>query len=220
LEGKQTESDRWLSVTVGRQFADGIKASVDDQILTPEDIHTKIRFLTNMADQFLESGASEKAFESLMKAYLLDPLSPYVMASEKTILPAWESTKNNSPRSSLQQEGTLLSDRYHDMSNTGSMNMARSTPGLNSSPDHHSSRPGPLPQPGDDQLRVELLRQQKEQERQEKERAVWREASRPPKVFGEDDTLNGASEQQQTPEKPKQQPTGLFSRLRLGKFLE
>jgi hypothetical protein len=80
-------------------------------------------------------------------------------------------------------------------------------------------QPGPLSQPADEQLRMELLKQQKEQERLEKERSVWRDASKPPKIFGEDDSM-GLDATQSTSEPQKAPPTGLFSKLRLGKFLE
>ncbi len=201
-----------LSVTVGREFANGIKAHEDEQVLSPDDIHAKVRFLTNMADQYLESGSSEKAFDSLMKAYLLDPLSPYVIASEKTVLPAWKSTRT----------GAVLSrPDTHSFASPDQPSMAASNPGGFASPfNTRSMQQGPLSQPGNDQLRMEMLKQQKEQERVEKERSVWRDASKAPKIFGDDESSGNSTAPESASETPRPQPSGLFSKLRLGKFLE
>lgn len=217
--GRLMDKPGQLEITVGPRFADGIKSPEDEQNLTPEDIHTKIRFLTNMANQYLESGSSEKAFHSLMKAYLLDPLSPYVVAAEKTVLPAWESLRT-------QQKNTINLDRtdlaetvLNSTSNMETQIMEQSTfDGFDSHPAPLSNRS--LPSSADEQLRMEMLRQQKEQERLEKERAMWREASKPPRIFGEDDPINLPTPVRTEQEQPRPQSTGLFSKLRLGKFLE
>jgi hypothetical protein len=215
----QTEKPTQLSVTVGRQFADGIRSSEDDQRFTPDDIHTKIRFLTNMADQYLENGSSDKAFDSLMKAYLLDPLSPYVIATEKTVLPAWEHNRGQSRLNADRSDSS--NEVSNNMSNIGNLSMAPSNSNdINSPFSPRPSQPSSLSQSADEQLRMEMLMQQKEQERFEKERTVWREASKAPKIFGEDDPVNLSTQQQPAPERPKPQSSGLFSKLRLGKFLE
>ncbi|MBM2840404.1 MAG: hypothetical protein HW412_932 [Bacteroidetes bacterium] len=203
-----------LSVTVDPRFANGVRSQEDYQTLTPEDIHTKIRFLTNMAEQFLESGSSERAFDSLMKAYLLDPLSPYVIASEKAILPAWENTRAQMNRPNADYSIDSSDNIFNSVKETMAQNNAN---GINNA----SPR---LPQPGspstEEQLRMELLKQQKEQEREEKERAEWRDASRPFKVFGEDNSINLSAQQEPEPQQPKHHTSSLFSKLRLGKFLE
>ena len=196
-----------LAITVGPEFANGVRSSNGDQPLTPDAIHTKIRFLTNMANQYLESGSSEKAFHSLMKAYLLDPLSPYVVAAEKTVLPAWENLKT---------------DKHHMLHTTLDKEFQTMAPSPFNDINSQS-----LPQPvrsmdssTDEQLRMEMLRQQKEQERVEKERVIWREASKPPKIFGEDDPTNFPAPPREEQQQPRAHSGGLFSRLRLGKFLE
>jgi hypothetical protein len=74
----------------------------------------------------------------------------------------------------------------------------------------------PTSLPTNEQRRLEILMRQKEQERKERERMMWREASKPPKVFGEDEV----PDQQQPPAEGKIQSGSLFSRLKLGKFLE
>jgi hypothetical protein len=66
---------------------------------------------------------------------------------------------------------------------------------------------------------MEFLRQQKELERVERERTLWRDASKPPKVMEVD---GATTPQETTPEQNTEaRPLmGLFSKLRLGKFLE
>lgn len=199
-----------LSVTVGPKFTNGIRSREDDRMLSPDDIHAKVRFLTNMADKYLESGSSEKAFESLMNAYLLDPLSPYVVASEKTVLPAWESARTAS---------IIPGSGAHSFASSEEPGMA-SASNLASSFNARSIQQGYLPQSSDEQLRMEMLKQQKEQERLEKERSVWRDASKPRKIFGDDEPMGDSIAPQAASESPKPQPSGLFSKLKLGKFLE
>ena len=202
-----------LSVTVGRQFPGGIKSHDEDETLSPDQIHSRVRSLTSMAEQFLEKGSSDKAFEALMKAYLLDPLSPYVIASEKTVLPAWEFSRTHH---SGQDSGRSTSAGSSiSFSETGTLSMASANPGPLKNP--LSPQSGAL-SPSDEQLRMELLKQQKERERFEKERAVWREASKAPKIFGENDQQSNSPSQENESQKP--QTGSLFSRLKLGKFLE
>jgi len=211
-----------LAITVGPEFANGVKSADEESNLTPEDIHTKIRFLTNMANQYLESGSSEKAFHSLMKAYLLDPVSPYVVAAEKTILPAWESLRTRNYPPGVEQRSVSESDK--EIVTTRGLDKESQ---LMSPLPFNDINPEPLPRPvrslpstTDEQLRMEMLRQQKEQERVEKERAIWREASKPPKIFGDDDPMNFPAPPKEEQQQPKPHSGGLFSRLRLGKFLE
>lgn len=203
-----SDSSGPLSVTVGPKFATGIRSQEDDRVLAPEDVHARVRFLTNMAEQYLENGSSEKAFDTLMNAYLLDPLSPYVIASEKTVLPAWESARTRTPGPKPDMHAfTSTMEPMMTPSNQNSLTTAINNQTL---------------QPGstDEQLRMEALKQQKEHERIEKERSVWRDASKPPKIFGEDESSTNPATAQSAAETPKAQHSGLFSKLRLGKFLE
>ena len=217
--GSGVERSVQLSVTVGPQFTDGLRSKEGDQGATDEDVHKKIRFLTNMANQFVENGLSEKAFDSLMKAYLLDPISPYVIAAEKTVLPAWEFTRTQNNAQIGRSDATIGTSK--NISNMATETMTPSNSDRVNSPlTPPQYRPSSLSQSADEQLRMEALKQQKELERVEKERWIWREASKAPRVFGEDDPVNLASSQRQEPEQPKPQVTGLFSKLRLGKFLE
>jgi hypothetical protein len=89
-DANDPQNTRYLSVTVGNEFQNGIRGPLEDRQSPPKDLQTRIRALTNVAENFLENGLCKNAFDSLMKAYLLDPMSPYVIACEKSILPAWE----------------------------------------------------------------------------------------------------------------------------------
>lgn len=84
---------RYLSVTVGSEFRNGIRPFGVEPQASAKEIQNRIRRLTSAAENFLENGAYKNAFESLMKAYLLDPLSPFVIACERTVLPAWEQAR-------------------------------------------------------------------------------------------------------------------------------
>ncbi len=87
---QDNKSSRYLSVTVGSGFRNGVRSEIDEAQLSGKEIQIRVRRLTSAAENFLENGACKNAFESLMKAYLLDPMSPYVIACERTVLPAWE----------------------------------------------------------------------------------------------------------------------------------
>ncbi len=50
----------------------------------------RIRNLTSSAEFFFSRGAIDNAFESLMRAYLLDPAAPEVAECERRILPVWQ----------------------------------------------------------------------------------------------------------------------------------
>ena len=84
------QKHRYLSVTVGAEFKDGIKGGQDTAAIESGELQSRIRFLIKAAENFLEQGSYNNAFESLMKAYLLDPGNPYVVACEKMVLPVWE----------------------------------------------------------------------------------------------------------------------------------
>lgn len=136
--GSESGKHRYLSVTVGKEFDGGIKESRPEPQISPEELPLRVHQLVLNADALLSRGQSESAFDSLMKAYLLDPLAPEVLSCEKRVLPAWEMTRNQRrqvPGSSQQQS---------------------------------------------DAQRIELLKRQKEQERVERERAMWRGASSTP----------------------------------------
>lgn len=81
------EGSRYLSVTIGKEFRGGIRP---EEAGSSEQIRLQIRQLTDTASVLLSRGLNESAFDSLMKAYLLDPMNPDVIACEARVLPAWE----------------------------------------------------------------------------------------------------------------------------------
>jgi tetratricopeptide (TPR) repeat protein len=85
-----TDAGRYLSVTVGKQFERGIKAVEEEIPMNSEELQRRVHELTDTAQILLNRGLSESAFETLMKAYLLDPLNPEVLSCEQRVLPAWE----------------------------------------------------------------------------------------------------------------------------------
>ena len=84
------EGSRYLSVTIGKEFRAGIRPEEGG---SSEQIRLQIRQLTDTAAVLLSRGLSESAFDSLMKAYLLDPMNPDVIACEARVLPAWEQVR-------------------------------------------------------------------------------------------------------------------------------
>jgi|WetSurMetagenome_2_1015567.scaffolds.fasta_scaffold116594_2 hypothetical protein len=95
------DTARYLSVSVGPEFADGIRSQ--EPALPAGELLNRVRQLTNMAERLLESGSPDNAFDTLMKAYMLDPVSPYVASCEKSVLPAWQQL-HAFPSSSQQEE--------------------------------------------------------------------------------------------------------------------
>jgi len=96
LSAERTSS-RTLSTTVGKQFDRGIK-SVGEVSPSPQEIHAKVKYLVDTAAIFIDRGMNESAFESLMRAYLLDPLAPEVISSEEKLLPLLEVMRNSPTR--------------------------------------------------------------------------------------------------------------------------
>jgi hypothetical protein len=84
---KQTIVQRVLSLTAGL----GSKTMLRKEKVAPlSENQRRVRNLTSSAEYFYSRGAIDNAFESLMRAYLLDPAAPEVMDCERRILPAWQ----------------------------------------------------------------------------------------------------------------------------------
>lgn len=149
------EGTRYLSVTVGSQFEEGVRQS-EGEPSTPEEVSVRVRQLTETAQILLSRGLGESAFETLMKAYLLDPISPDVLACEERVLPVWESLRQQTPAAEPAFASGLLAD-----SGTG---------------------------------RLESLLRQKEDERLEHERGVWRAAASAPKSVPHDSQNDQSSD--------------------------
>jgi tetratricopeptide (TPR) repeat protein len=159
--------------------------------ITPE-LQARVKRLTNVAINLFERGSYETAFDSLMKAYLLDPSSTYVMNCEKTLLPAIEL---------MRKRGTIASP--------GTARAAAQQSPSQHAAGHESA--------GNEESRLETLRHQKDLERQEKERAMWRDASKP---F--DPTVKKVEPPKNEPPNSgtsSRQGGGFFTKLRGGKLL-
>jgi hypothetical protein len=170
---------RPLPVTIDRNSGPGASGS------EPADsIEARVRRLTIVAANLYERGSYDLAFDSLTKAHFLDPTSIHVRECEKKFLPALET---------LQKEGGLprLRDglRMHGE--------PASSPGISEYLQRFSMKGGAVQMstvppaaasPGAAQtptlqMRLDALKRQKELERKERERAMWRDASKPPRVM-------------------------------------
>lgn len=150
------DRSRYLQVTVGSEFASGIRAG--------EPATGSLERWVASADAYLKRGALDNAFEALMNAYMLDPVNPAVMACEERVLPAWEKARAQGKSSFASLAPITARETQAVLSAAG----AQAPSGL---------PPSMLDQLRDD-ARIELLRQQKEAERLRHEQARWRDASR------------------------------------------
>jgi hypothetical protein len=98
---------RYLSVTVGKEFAQGVRTAEDESALSQQEIRARVQYLVEVADVFLDRGMTESAMDSLMRAYLLDPLAPEVISSEKKILPVLEMMRNAPQKLNSDTSGPL-----------------------------------------------------------------------------------------------------------------
>jgi hypothetical protein len=93
----------FLFVTVDPKSPTGIRR---DHPTPQSGLQKRIRGLTMSAEHFLVRGDVENAFELLMRAYLLDPVAPEVVACEKHVLPAWQKLRGQSV-TGVRHEGKL-----------------------------------------------------------------------------------------------------------------
>jgi hypothetical protein len=104
-------SSRCLTVTVGNEFARGTRTAEDEVALSPQEIHARVQYLVDIADVFLGRGMTESALDSLLRAYLLDPLAPEVISSEQRILPLLDIMRDGSQKlSSGTTEGPVRTE--------------------------------------------------------------------------------------------------------------
>ncbi|HEX7573241.1 MAG TPA: hypothetical protein VF514_09105 [Bacteroidota bacterium] len=200
IASESSNGGRFLGLTVGNEFEEGIK-SVNEAARPPEGVDMLIRRLTAKATELIRQGAYETAFDSLMNAYLLDPVNLTLMESEKTLLPAIEMMRR-------QKSGKMGSQRMSGLSFFPPSERRTDSSTLSA----------------EDSQRLEELKRQKEAERTESERAMWREASRLPRILGEMLEPVPPKEPENSPPAPPEQgeqkePGGFFSKLRHGKFL-
>ena len=95
----------YFSVTVGNEFPHGIRTAEDESALSQQEIRARVQYLVEVADVFLDRGMTESALDSLMRAYLLDPLAPEVLSTERRILPVLEMMRNTPHPSSHETLG-------------------------------------------------------------------------------------------------------------------
>jgi hypothetical protein len=161
-----------------------------------DEVARQVQQLTSMARDLYAHGSVETAFESLMNAYMLDPLSREVVQAEQLILPAVEM---------MRKRGTVTVQKEAAPPTTAQI--------LRQSVAASGSSPSPM-------SRLDQLKQQKEHERLLKERAMWRKASEAPRALEtEDDPAASAAEPQLVPPSPVKHRDGLLSKLWSGKRL-
>ena len=79
-----------LAPSITHKFGNPGDLPTEGNGLSPQEKEARILQLTSAAKQLLKLGLNDPAFDSLMKAYLIDPMSPHVIACEKAVLPTWE----------------------------------------------------------------------------------------------------------------------------------
>ena len=199
-----TAGNRYLSVTVGKEFVSGIKDLQEDTLTSPQEVQSRVRELTDTAQILLNRGLNESAFDALMKAYLLDPLSPEVLSCEKRVIPAWELARKQGTSVPVREQSAGVSSPVSDPPS----GRHRESPSQRMSAS-----------PATDVQRIEALKEQKEAERRERERALWREASSLPKTM--EKTVQLSPELPSVPEETEEKKErGLFSLLRRKRSLE
>lgn len=97
-----------LGITIGSNFAPPPTQRVGSPIYA--DPGAQITKLTNAAHQYLSNGQSALAFDSLMEAYLIDPLDPRVISCEQSVLPAWEKYRTDGIAAATSAAPARMSD--------------------------------------------------------------------------------------------------------------
>jgi len=152
-----------LSITVDTREPSGVRREPADP---SGDVNARIRRLTIVASRLFDRGAFDAAFESLMKAYLLDPANPLVIACEKQMMPVWN---------------TLRKTGFQEYSRERFLAERKSA----QPPPPQAAPPAPpSPPPQDPAARLEERKRQLEQQRKEREQTMWRNASQLPKNMG------------------------------------
>jgi hypothetical protein len=195
LAAEESNGGRFLAITVGDEFEDGIRPN-GESAPRPDEVEAQVKRLTTKASELLRRGAYETAFDSLMNAYLLDPVSPLVIETERTLLPAIEMMRRGKKEGSQRMPANGMQPPSGRRTDTGVL-----------SPE--------------DSQRLDELRRQKDSERVAREREMWREASKTPRIL---DTLLPPDPPKMEPDTPpssgsQKAATGFFSKLRHGKFL-
>lgn len=164
---------RFLALSVGKEFPGGIRqSSGGGGTAAQEELSAKVRRLTTVALSLLERGSAETAFETLMKAYVVDPMNPEIVSCASRILPVWEAER---ARSSAPQSPSVPR-RPDDAGTAAALAQRMVRTEESSSPAVHRTEPGF----GSAEQRLLALKRQREQERRLREREMWRAASKSP----------------------------------------
>lgn len=149
-----------LTVTVDSRHPSGVRHEPAE---SPVDVDARVRRLTMVASRLFDRGAFDAAFESLMKAYLLDPGNPLVVACEKQMMPVWNTLrKTGFPGYSPQQY-------------VAATKVPQGPPPVAAQP------PPAAPVALDPEARLEERKRQLAQQRKDHEQTIWRNASQAPK---------------------------------------
>jgi hypothetical protein len=97
-----------LGITIGSNFAPPPTQRGGSPFSA--DPGAQITKLTNAAQQYLTNGQSALAFDSLMEAYLIDPLDPRVISCEQAVLPAWEKYRTDGIAAAATTPPARMSD--------------------------------------------------------------------------------------------------------------
>lgn len=170
--GHMEGSPRYLSISVGKELPGGVRPAGNEVPASDEELQNRIRRLTTVAIDLFERGSNGPALQSLMKAYLLDPMHPDVMACEQKLLPAWEALRK-------QTAGLDLHDAFlnGDMPGGAAAAALRYAAESNAAVGTSAEPPSPGALPPALQRRLDALKRLKEAERINHEGELWREAS-------------------------------------------
>lgn len=180
----------------------GVSVSTPDAAVPqPDDTALQVKRFINVARNLYQRGSYEPAFETLMKAYLLDPLSEDVMKAEQAIVPALELMRKRGTLGIQPSTQSTISQviRQH----------VEAVP---------SNAPELLPPAAAPISRLDQLKKEKEEQRLVKEREMWRKASEAPRRAAEPseapaESVQTSGENQENAESTKHS-RGLFSRMK------
>ncbi|HEX9656260.1 MAG TPA: hypothetical protein VGB89_05000 [Bacteroidota bacterium] len=131
----------------------------------------QLRTLTDSAKRSMKKGNVQDAFDSLMDAYLIDPVNPAVLALEETVIPAWEKSRVKSGKS------LNATEMMGAFSKLDSVDSDMSAPAINIYSLHDSLKS--VPGSPDEHLpSIEKQKQQEEAERFRRELSLWRRVNR------------------------------------------
>jgi hypothetical protein len=154
------DSGRYLAVSVGKQFTGGIKPAAAQ--LT-EDQQARLRRLLMVAVTLQERGAYEAAYDTVLKAEEMSPVDGEVVALKERIRPQYEIAM-------ARKNGEGSPSRRTDLPGVAaSMAVKLLT-------DDIASVPPPAAPPTESEMRIDVLRKQREQQRQLREQQMWRQA--------------------------------------------